>query len=115
MIAQPVGFEAKQVQMKVLLAAILGSIAMFIWTSVSAHMALPLGEAGIGEIPNESPVLNAMQSNIGEQTGLYIFPGLGVGKKRYSTGKERGDETHGGKIGGESFGHSHVSRAGASV
>jgi len=65
--------------MKVLLAAILGSIAMFIWTSV-AHMALPLGEAGIGEIPNESAVLNAMQSNIGEQTGLYIFPGLGVGK-----------------------------------
>jgi hypothetical protein len=65
--------------MKILLAAILGSIVMFIWTSV-AHMALPLGEAGIGEIPNESAVLNAMQSNIGEQTGLYIFPGLGIGK-----------------------------------
>ena len=65
--------------MKILLAAILGSIAMFIWTSV-AHMALPLGEAGIGEIPNESDVLNAMQSKIGEQTGLYIFPGLGVGQ-----------------------------------
>src|SRR5207247_11422028 len=43
-------------------------------------MALPLGEAGIGEIPNESDVLNAMQSKIGEQTGLYIFPGLGVGQ-----------------------------------
>ncbi len=65
--------------MKILLAAILGSIVMFIWTSV-AHMALPLGEAGIGEIPNESDVLNAMQSKIGEQTGLYIFPGLGVGQ-----------------------------------
>ena len=52
---------------------------MFIWTSI-AHMALPLGEAGIGEIPNESAVLGAMQSNIGDQTGLYIFPGLGVGK-----------------------------------
>jgi hypothetical protein len=52
---------------------------MFIWTSI-AHLALPLGEAGISEIPNESAVISAMQSNIGDQTGLYIFPGLGVGK-----------------------------------
>jgi hypothetical protein len=65
--------------MKILLAGILGGIAMFIWTSI-AHMALPLGQAGIREIPNESAVLGAMQSNIGEQTGLYIFPGPGIGK-----------------------------------
>jgi hypothetical protein len=65
--------------MKVLLAGILGGIVMFIWTSI-AHMFLPLGEAGVGEIPNESAMLSAMQSNIGDQTGLYIFPGLGVGK-----------------------------------
>ena len=65
--------------MKILLAGILGGIVMFIWTSI-AHMALPLGEAGIREIPNESAALSAMQSNIGENTGLYIFPGLGVSK-----------------------------------
>lgn len=65
--------------MRILLAGILGGIVMFIWTSV-AHMALPLGEVGISEIPNESVVLSAMQSNIGDSTGLYIFPGLGVGK-----------------------------------
>jgi hypothetical protein len=65
--------------MKILLSGILGGIAMFIWTSI-AHLALPLGEAGISEIPNESVVLSAMQSNIDDQTGLYIFPGLGVGK-----------------------------------
>ena len=65
--------------MKILLSGILGGIVMFIWTSI-AHMALPLGEAGIREIPNESAVLSAIQSNIGEQTGLYIFPGPGVGK-----------------------------------
>lgn len=65
--------------MKILLAGILGGIVMFIWTSI-AHMALPFGEAGVGEIPNESAVLSAMQSNIGDQTGLYIFPGPGVGK-----------------------------------
>jgi hypothetical protein len=65
--------------MRVLLAGILGAIVMFIWASI-AHMALPLGEAGITEIPNESAVLNSMQSNIGDKTGLYIFPGLGVAK-----------------------------------
>jgi hypothetical protein len=65
--------------MKILLAGILGGMVMFIWTSI-AHMFLPLGEAGISEIPNESIVLGAMQSNIGEQNGLYIFPGPGVGK-----------------------------------
>jgi hypothetical protein len=51
---------------------------MFIWTSI-AHMALPLGEAGIAEIPNEQAVLAAMQTNIGDKTGLYLFPGLGLG------------------------------------
>ena len=74
--------------MRILLAGVLGGIAMFIWTSI-AHMALPLGEAGINEIPNESAVLSAMQSNIGEKTGLYIFPGLGVGKN--ATREERSE------------------------
>jgi len=74
--------------MKILLAGILGGIVMFIWTSI-AHMALPLGEAGIREIPNESAVVSAMQSSIGEQTGLYIFPGPGVGKE--STRQEKNE------------------------
>jgi hypothetical protein len=65
--------------MRILLAGVLGGIAMFVWTSI-AHMALPLGEAGIDEIPNESVVLGAMQGSMGDKTGLYIFPGLGVGK-----------------------------------
>jgi len=65
--------------MKILLTGILGGIVMFIWTSI-AHMALLLGEAAVREIPNESAVLSAMQSNIAEQSGLYIFPGPGVGK-----------------------------------
>jgi hypothetical protein len=64
--------------MKILLAGILGAVAMFIWTFI-AHMALPLGEAGISEIPNEQAVLDAMQSNIGDKSALYFFPGLGVG------------------------------------
>jgi hypothetical protein len=65
--------------MKILFAGILAGVVMFIWTSI-AHMALPLGEAGIRGIPNELAVLSVMQSNIGDQTGLYIFPGAGVGK-----------------------------------
>jgi hypothetical protein len=74
--------------MKILLAGILGGIAMFIWTTI-AHLTLPLGEAGIREIPNESAVLDAMQSNIGDQRGLYIFPGMGVGKN--ATRQERSE------------------------
>jgi len=58
---------------RILLAGILGGIAMFIWTSI-AHMTLPLGETGIREIPNQQAVLGAMQTNIGQQSGLYLFP-----------------------------------------
>src|SRR5207247_1075921 len=63
---------------RTLIASVLGGIAMFIWTSI-AHMALPLGEAGVREIPNESAVLAALQSNIGDQSSLYVFPGFGLG------------------------------------
>jgi uncharacterized membrane protein YkgB len=65
--------------MRTLVAGILGGIAMFIWSSI-AHMVLPLGEAGIREIPNESTVLATMQSSLGEKASLYHFPGLGVGE-----------------------------------
>jgi hypothetical protein len=63
---------------RIFLAGLFGGIAMFIWSSI-AHMALPLGEAGIKEIPNESSVLEAMRSNIGKKPGLYFFPGPGAG------------------------------------
>jgi hypothetical protein len=63
---------------RIFLAALLGAIAMFIWTAI-AHMALPLGEAGIREIPNEAAVLGAMQSNIAKKNGLFVFPGFGLG------------------------------------
>jgi hypothetical protein len=62
----------------IFLAALLGAIAMFIWTSI-AHMVLPLGDAGIREIPNETAVLSAMQGSIAGEAGLYFFPGFGLG------------------------------------
>ena len=63
---------------RILLAGILGGIAMFLWSSV-AHMVLPLGQAGIKEIPNEQSVLSAMQTGLGQTSGIYLFPGTGVG------------------------------------
>ena len=62
---------------RIILAAVLGAIAMFIWMFV-AHMVLPLGEAGISELPNETTVLDALQTNISDKPGIYMFPGLGV-------------------------------------
>ena len=64
---------------RIILAGVLGGIAMFIWTSI-AHMALPLGEAGIKEFPNEQAIFAALQTSLGDQPGLYLFPGLGVGE-----------------------------------
>jgi hypothetical protein len=75
--------------MKILLTGILGGIVMFIWTSI-AHMALPLGDAGIKEIPNEQGILGTMQSNIGEQSGLYFFPGPGLGPNATRQEKREG-------------------------
>jgi hypothetical protein len=62
---------------RTLLAGIAGGVAMFVWSSI-AHMALPLGEVGVSEIPNESAVLGPMQTSIGARGGLFIFPGFGV-------------------------------------
>ena len=62
---------------RVLLAGILGGIAMFIWTSL-AHVVLPLGEIGVQEIPNEPAVLSAMVGSLGTSSGLYFFPGTGL-------------------------------------
>ena len=71
---------------RIILARVLGGIAMFIWTSI-AHMLLPLGEAGVKEIPNEQSVVSALQNNVGQQTGLYLFPGPGVGENATSAEK----------------------------
>jgi len=63
---------------RVFLAGLLGGVAMFAWTSL-AHMVLPLGGAGVREIPNEQGVLSALRSSLGETPGFYFFPGTGLG------------------------------------
>ena len=62
---------------RVILAGLLGGIAMFMWTSL-AHMVLPLGETGVKEISNEQPVLSALQASLSDKPGLYFFPGTGL-------------------------------------
>lgn len=61
--------------MRVLIAGIVGGIVLFLWGAVS-HMALPLGEMGIDEMPNEAEVVDAMKQSI-TRHGLYAFPGMG--------------------------------------
>src|SRR6266571_5995004 len=63
---------------RVVLCALLGGLAMFLWSSLS-HMATPLGAAGVWEIPRdrEDAVLHAMHDGIAEE-GLYLFPGFGL-------------------------------------
>jgi hypothetical protein len=63
---------------RILSAGFAAGIVMFVWTSL-AHTVLPFGTVGIKEIPNEQEVLAAMQSKLGEASGLYLFPGLGLG------------------------------------
>ncbi|HTT32954.1 MAG TPA: hypothetical protein VMH48_05085 [Methylomirabilota bacterium] len=62
---------------RVVIGGLLAGVVYFVWLFV-AHEFLPLGEMGIGEIPNEGPVLSAMQSSM-PQSGLYLFPGMGIG------------------------------------
>ena len=57
--------------MRIFLAGVLGAVAMFLWSFV-AHMFLPLGEAGISEMPNEQAVASAMQNSLGDKAGMYV-------------------------------------------
>lgn len=59
--------------MRILLAALAGAVAMFLWTAV-AHMATPLGEIGFQQMPNEQPMLRQMSQSVGDTSGFYIFP-----------------------------------------
>jgi hypothetical protein len=58
------------------MAGLAGGLAMYVWMSV-AHMALPLARVGISQVGGkESALLSAMQSSLGNSSGMYIFPGF---------------------------------------
>jgi hypothetical protein len=63
---------------KIFLAGLLGAIAMFVWVSI-AHMALPLGKAGVQNTMNDDALLTALKSTVNDTPGLYIYPSMGLG------------------------------------
>jgi len=74
--------------MRAFLAAILGGIAMFIWSFI-AHDLLPLGETGIREFKNEASMLDVLKTNLDDASGLYHFPGHKAGPN--ATRQEKSD------------------------
>ncbi len=62
---------------RIILAGIVGGIIMFIWGSVS-HELLPIGEMGVKVLPNEDAVTSALQTNLGDNPGFYVFPAGGL-------------------------------------
>lgn len=63
--------------MRILLAALLGAIAIFLWEFV-AHMFTPLGEAGLDYMPRPDAVSSSLESAIGNKAGMYMFPTGGL-------------------------------------
>lgn len=63
--------------MKLLLAALLAALAMFVWEFV-AHMFTPLGEAGIRYLPKPETLLPSLHSAIGSKRGMFMFPTGGL-------------------------------------
>lgn len=62
---------------RILLAGIVGGVVMFFWNFV-AHEFLPLGEMGVRVMTNEDAVTGALQTNLGDTSGFYIFPSGGL-------------------------------------
>ena len=62
-------------KLRILIAGLLGGLAMFAWNSI-AHTILPIGHAGLSQIPNEAAARTALQSAMGTEpkSGLYVFP-----------------------------------------
>src|SRR6266550_5260308 len=74
---------------RIFFAGIFGGIVMFIWSFI-AHELLPIGELGVREIPNEDAVTSAIESNLGDKIGFYIFPSPGLSPGATRAEKEEG-------------------------
>jgi len=66
--------------MRIILAGLLGAFAMYVWSTV-AHVATPLGTAGISTLPDEQVIVNAVAASMGEQHGIYLFPDMRPGSQ----------------------------------
>jgi hypothetical protein len=88
---------------RILLAGILGGVVMFIWNFV-AHDLLPLGEMGVRVLPNEDAVTSALQANLADKSGFYIFPSGGLtpgasGKQKQAAMKKAKEQMAAGAAG----------------
>jgi hypothetical protein len=63
---------------RVVVGGLVAGIVVFTWGAVS-HLATPLGEMGIRQIPSEDKVVGAMKDAIREP-GFYFFPGKDMTK-----------------------------------
>ena len=57
---------------RVIVAGILAGLTVFFWSFIS-HMALPLGEIGVQQIPDQGAVMAALSENV-KSAGLYYYP-----------------------------------------
>ncbi len=59
---------------RIVIAGVVGGLIVFVWGFVS-HVVLPLGEIGFESLPNDEPVISALEGSVPE-SGLYFFPGF---------------------------------------
>ena len=64
---------------RIVLAAILGGLLMFVWGAVS-HMLLPFHSEALKPVPNEAAVLSTLATDLGEP-GMYYFPWIDMSGK----------------------------------
>lgn len=60
--------------MRIVIAAVLGGIVMFLWQFV-AHTMLPVGEMGVHQPRDEDVVLQAVSQGLPE-SGIYMLPSI---------------------------------------
>ncbi|MEY2550389.1 MAG: hypothetical protein QOG12_533 [Verrucomicrobiota bacterium] len=82
---------------RILLAGLLGAIAMFAWTAI-AHMALPLGEAGVQNTMDDEALLAALKANVKNNDGLYTYPSMGLGPNATHAEQSKAMETYPAKL-----------------
>jgi hypothetical protein len=82
---------------RILLAGLLGAIAMFAWTAI-AHMALPLGEAGVQNTMDDEALVAALKANVKNNDGLYTYPSMGLGPNATHAEQSKAMETYPAKL-----------------
>ena len=79
--------------MRIVVAALLGAIVMFLWEFV-AHMVLPVGTMGFHQPQNEDVVLQAVTTGL-PQAGIYLLPTIDPAKMNDEAAKKAWAEKSG--------------------